>query len=131
MELAEVKGMRYRTWSLEPEVKNNYEQEIIFDTFLAYNQVFSTESLDCWTVFSNLYRGDSSKREYLVNPTFSLQFFAFSPQKLIIRTQTMVNKHLAFLVNVLFKLKCSFRVFSVDECHSHTFNGVGYIPPKL
>ena len=91
---------KWKVCAIEPEVKNNYEQEIIFYTFLAYNQVFFMESLDCWAIFRNLYRDDSSKTEYLVNATFSLQFFAFSPQQLILRTQRMVNKHLAFLVNV-------------------------------
>ena len=41
----------------------------------------------------------------------------------------MANKHLT-LVNALFTLKLSVRVFPVDEFHNHTFSGVGCIPAK-
>ena len=88
------------------------------------------ENLDCWAIFSDSYRDDRSVTEYLVNPTFSLQSFAVSSQKKIIRTQGTVNKRLAFLVNALFTLKHSFRVFPVDKFHHHTFSGVGCIPSK-
>ena len=59
------------------------------------------ENPDCWAIFGNPYHDNATKTEYLVNLTFSLQFFALSPQKLIIATQWMTNKHLTFLVNVL------------------------------
>ena len=88
------------------------------------------ENLDCWAIFSNPYHDDSSKTEYLEPPTFSLQFFALSPQKLILATQQMTNKHLTFLVNVLFMLKHSFRVIPVEKFHNHTFCGVGCIRSK-
>ena len=39
------------------------------------------ENIVCWAIFSNPYGDDDSKTKYLVNPTFSLQFFALSTQK--------------------------------------------------
>ena len=36
----------------------------------------------------------------------------------------MANKHLTFLVNVLFTLKYSFGVFAIDKFHDHSVSGV-------
>ena len=73
------------------------------------------ENLDCRAIFSNPYWDGISKTEYSVNPTFSQEFYALFPQKLVIRTQLMANKHLTFLVNALFTQKHSFRVFPVTN----------------
>ena len=85
---------------------------------------------DSMSIFGNFYCDNCSEIENVVNMTFSLQFFAFSPQKLIIGTQWITNNHLTFLVNVLFTLKHSFGLFLFQKFHNYSGSGVGCIPSQ-
>ena len=65
------------------------------------------ENIVCWAIFSNPYRDNGSKTKYLVKPTFSLHFFALSPQK-----------HNEWLTNTLRFLLISFLCWSIaSEWH--------------
>ena len=124
-----------RVCNIKLQVNNSYDKELIFYTesgghFWHTNRSSFMGNHDSMSIFGNFYCDNCSEIENLVNMTFSLQFFAFSPQKLIIGTQGITNNHLTFLVNVLFTLKHSFGLFPFQKFHNYSCSGLGCIPSQ-